>query len=94
MQSKTSKNSTEASIELMGLQNDSASATGTASELTQCLRGYPVSRIARGLRENLKNVQKHRLLMQEEINDALRKLMFTSDSNTMPAHVIRIRKDE
>jgi len=94
MQSKTSKNNAEVSGECMGLQNEFACETSTASELKPYRRVHPIPRITNGLSENLKNVQKHRLLMQEEIKNVLKKLMFATDSKTMPANMTGTRKEE
>jgi len=78
MQSKTSRNNKEEFTELQG---------GTA-----CQGKYPVTRIANGLCENLRNVRKHRLLMQEEINQVLGRLLFATD-RSLPA-LTGIRDEE
>jgi hypothetical protein len=73
MQSRHSKNNEDTSGECMGLRGTSACNAVPVSEMKPYLRDHPVSRIANGLSENLKNVQKHRLLMHEEIRDILKR---------------------
>ena len=78
MRSKTSRNNKEECLELQ---------SGTARQ-----GKYPVPRIANGICENLRNVRKHRLLMQEEINQVLGRLLFTTD-RSLPA-LTGIRKEQ
>jgi hypothetical protein len=85
MQSKTSKNNTETPVACLGLQDTGACYTATVPQTPPRPEVHPVSQIARGLCENLRNVQKHRLLMQEEIKNVLKNLMFGADSKAMPS---------
>jgi len=85
MRSKTLKNDAEASGDGMGIQDKSSHDTAAGSKMKLYQSVYPVSRIANGLSENLKNVQKHRLLMQEEINHVLGRLMFGTNVRAVPA---------
>ena len=78
MQSKTSRNNKEECLELQG---------GTA-----CQGKYPVPRIANGICENLRNVRKHRLLMQEEITQVLGRLLFATDRSLPALNGIRQEK--
>jgi hypothetical protein len=94
MQSKTSKNNSDSSGGCMGLQELSACDTAPASEMDPYLRVHPVSRIVSGLSENLRNVQKHRSLIKEEINDVLEKLMFSKEGRHMAANLTGTKKEE
>jgi hypothetical protein len=82
MRSKTLKNSTEASLEHTGFQFRYPWASATGPEIRQ--QANAVSDIVSGLCESLKNVQKHRLLMHEEIKNILNNHMVTVDRTTIP----------
>jgi hypothetical protein len=69
MRSEILKNSTEASPEHKGLQFRYPWAFARGPEIRQ--KANAVSDIVNGLCESLKNVQKYRLLMHEEIKNIL-----------------------
>jgi hypothetical protein len=94
MQSRPSKNNAEASGECMTFQAISACNAVSALELKPYLRINPVLEIANGLRENLRNIQKHRSLIKEEINDILEKLMFSTEGRHMAANLTGTKKEE
>jgi hypothetical protein len=58
------------------------------------LRIHPVSRIANGLSDNLKNIQKHRSLIQEEINDILGRLMFFTEGRSVAVSLTETKEEE
>ena len=94
MQSKTLKNNTESSGECMGLRGTSACNVVLALEMNPYLRVHPVSRVASGLSENLRNIQKHRSLIKEEINDILEKLMFSTEGRHLAANLTGTKREE
>jgi len=85
------KNNMASSEERIGLQYK-APYLVTGNEMMPYSGAYAVSRIANGLSENLRNVQKHRLLIQQEINDLLEKLMFSMEGRSVAANLTRTKK--
>ncbi len=78
----------------MGIQDKSSHDTAAGSKMKLYQSVYPVSRIANGLCENIRNIRKHRLLMQEEINHVLGRLMFGTNVRALPAAPTGSVKDE
>ncbi len=81
-------------VNILGLQTDSDYDTDTASGSKQYRRYYLISLIVSGICENLRNVKRHRLILQEEIKRTLTKLMFATDGRTMPTTLRRKQGDD
>jgi len=78
----------------MGFQETPACETAPASGIKPYTRVTPLYSITNGLCENLRNVQRYRLQMHEEINHALTKLMFGTDRRSMLTTLTGMRKEE
>ena len=94
MQLKTLKNNTEASEKHMSSQYKTSYRTIESHSPKSYPEVHAVSDIVSGRCESLKNVQKYRLLMHQEIKDILKKHMFTIDRKALPDRWTLTREEE
>ena len=78
------QDATEVPMEHIGLQEQITADATTGNSMKSHMEVQTVTDIAKGLRESLKNVQKYRLFMHEEIKDILKRPTFTIDRKAMP----------
>lgn len=88
------QDATEVPVEQIGLQEQITADATTGNSMKSHMEVQTVTDIAKGLTESLKNVQKYRLFMHEEIKDILKRPTFTIDRKAMPDRWTLTREED